>query len=155
MESSDGSDNNRLSDGEEETNTSADEDINGSDGFLSDDTVDARSNEDKEFQQHLARHFIESGTQRTHVSKLLKILKQRKDLEFLPSDYRTLLKTPRVVKTRQIDGGHYFHFGFGDGISRSVYRLDSKIPLPKKLAIQINIDGVPLVNSSKSEFWPI
>lgn len=122
---------------------------------MSDDCFNVVSEEDKEFTQILASHFIEVGTPRSHISKLLKILRRREELQFLPSDFRALLKTPRTVKTKPIFPGHYHHFGFTNGILWSLARIGSKTTYSRKLSIQINVDGIPLVKSSKSEFWPI
>lgn len=72
---------------------------------FSDDCDDPKSKQKREFQQGLTKYVIEVETPRTHVTKLLKLLKTWDDLKFLPGDYRSLLKTPRVVKTKEVPPG--------------------------------------------------
>lgn len=49
--------------------------------------------------------------------------------------------------------GHYYHFGLANGILESLKHeavLETNI-----LQISLNVDGLPLTKSSKSQFWPI
>lgn len=71
---------------------------------------------------------------------------------FLPQDSRTLKCTPRHTTTRDVAPGSYWHFGIKQFLS-VLHKL--KIDLPKTLTLNINIDGLPLFNSSKGAFWPI
>ena len=59
--------------------------------------------------QRLAACAIKNNWSRDSVTELLKILRDE-GLE-LPKDARTLLKTPRDVKTFQKCGGEYCYFG--------------------------------------------
>ncbi|KAL5022613.1 hypothetical protein ScPMuIL_001768 [Solemya velum] len=75
----------------------------------------------------------------------------------LPKDPRTLLKTAKNYAVTEICGGSYHHSGIATCISEellsatsplSVYDIDA-------VALQINIDGLPLFKSSSTQFWPI
>jgi hypothetical protein len=73
---------------------------------------------------------------------------------FLPSDYRTLLKTPRKVILKEMPPGHYFHFGLTKFLFEWLYSLPPhRIPL--YIELSGNVDGIPLYKSSRSQFWSI
>lgn len=58
-------------------------------------------------------------------------------------------QTPAVVT--EIGGGQYWHRGIGFGL-----RLCFKnITQAQSIEININIDGLPIYNSSNDQFWPI
>lgn len=122
--------------------------------------MDERVNDDEderrrlEVKNELAKWAIECGIPRTHISRLLVILKKCNELSHLPKDYRTLLKTVRNVVTKEVALGTYFHFGLSNGIIKSLFHL-SLPTIPKEIKLFINIDGIPLVKSSNSQFWPI
>lgn len=71
----------------------------------------------------------------------------------LPSDSRTLLRTPHSYAVRKMtdQDGHYYHFGIACGIE-SLNQFDK---LPSVLRLQFNVDGLPLFKSSTTEFWPV
>lgn len=86
-------------------------------------------------------------------SSLLKLLKQNvKELATLPSDGRTLLKTPRNCISSTVNPGQYIHFGLKKGLvqalTRSQYDQDD-------IYLDLSTDGLPLTKSSNSQFWPI
>lgn len=88
----------------------------------------------------------------THVAlkDLINILKENFDIIF-PQDPRTLLKTPKTVHLNKIDNGYYWHNGIKACLQNAFNNLASNI----LISININIDGLPVFNSSKFEFWPI
>ena len=92
---------------------------------------------------------------RTHVNKLLILLRKLEGYDFLPKDYRTLLKTVRNVPVKDVDPGLYFHFGIAAGVSRSLVSLFHTINLTQWVEIFVNIDGIPISKSGSSQFWPI
>ncbi len=102
----------------------------------------------------LTKWAIECGIPRTHVNRLLIILRKCNELSSLPKDYRSLLKTVRHVVTKDVNPGTYFHFGLSAGILRSLFHLNLQT-IPAKLEICVHIDGIPLSKSSNSQFWPI
>lgn len=89
----------------------------------------------------------------THVAlkDLLQIL--NKTTPNLPTDPRTLLGTPRAITTTLVESGEYWH----NGLKKCIVKiLDSKATdIPQGISITINIDGLPIHNSSKQQFWPI
>lgn len=87
------------------------------------------------------------------VDKLLLIL--RKHGHDLPQTCRTLMKTPRNTfqNISSVSNGRYIHFGLASGINRSISKYCRTMPCEVK--ININIDGLPLSQSSGSQFWPI
>ena len=52
------------------------------------------------------------------LNKLLELLKSHKCFSNLPSDARTLLKTPRVYEIKNIGSGQYCHLGVKNSITR-------------------------------------
>jgi hypothetical protein len=106
----------------------------------------------EEFKKQIQRWSLEFGIQQTAVSSLLKILKSHECLKNLPSDSRALLSTKRNFLVREVLPGSYVHFGFTNGLNRYLRCVGS---LSLRLNVLISVDGIPISNSSKSEFWPI
>ncbi|XP_016660140.1 uncharacterized protein LOC107883830 isoform X1 [Acyrthosiphon pisum] len=74
----------------------------------------------------------------------------------VPKDIRTLMKTPTTHVISNIDQGSYIHLGLENMILPILKKYDSLIySLNKVLKIGINLDGLPLSRSSKSQLWPI
>lgn len=79
-----------------------------------------------------------------------------------PADSHTLLKTPNACPYEIISmsPGFYCHIGIENTIRRLInnsinmqnFLSQNSEPV---LSISINIDGLPISNSSKSQFWPI
>lgn len=71
----------------------------------------------------------------------------------VPKDHRTLLGTNQnPITLRKVEPGVYWHFGFRKLIDKL---LENGIMVPSKLIILANVDGMPVANSSKANFWPI
>lgn len=106
----------------------------------------------KAFQYKLKVWSVENKITHSAFSKLLKILKNDLGL-LLPNDSRTVMKTPKVLNIKNMDNGCYYHFGLQYMITTVIqyFHLDSE----DALHLQINVDGLPLAKSSKSQFWPI
>ncbi len=74
----------------------------------------------------------------------------------LPLSTRTRVKTPRkAVTLKTIQPGKYYHFGIEKGILDTLMLLKVSELLVDIVYLYVGIDGVHLVNSSGSEFWPI
>lgn len=74
----------------------------------------------------------------------------------VPKDIRTLMKTPTTHVISNIDQGSYIHLGLENMILPILKKYDSLIYTPNKvLKIGINLDGLPLSRSSKSQLWTI
>ena len=85
------------------------------------------------------------------ITQLLSILRET-GLD-LPQDARTLLSSPKTIKTQSKCGGEYVYFG----IKSEVIRILSNWTVKSDLMINllINIDGLPLFLSSTVQLWPI
>lgn len=98
----------------------------------------------------LKRWAVEYGITRTALSALLKILISV-GLWYLPSDSRTLLKTPRTVPIVDMFGGKIWY----RGLKKNIESLFAGIKENIAIKLSFNIDGLPLFKSSKITFWPI
>jgi hypothetical protein len=93
---------------------------------------------------------IENNITHSSLNKLLKGLKRwHKEL---PSDARTLLRTPRDIATKKMGGGEYFYFGLEAGLTKDLELFSF---LGGKVNLRFNIDGLPLYKSTNKQFWPV
>lgn len=69
----------------------------------------------------------------------------------LPSDIRSFLSTPSSVQIETIGNGQFFYKGISKCIEDTFHDCLNSIPIRPF----INVDGLPLHNSTKKEFWPI
>lgn len=90
-----------------------------------------------------------SGISRNNLTQLLKIL-NKNGISGLPTDARTLLKTPRNVAVADKCGGSYYYFGMSHVIEE--YCVQQSV---NDVQLLFNIDGLPLFNSTNVQFWPI
>ncbi|XP_066592983.1 uncharacterized protein [Prorops nasuta] len=95
------------------------------------------------------KHHVQGKT----LTSLLKILREEGHHD-LPKDGRSLMRTPRTIIVTKRSGGDYFHYGLLQGILDQLYQLDEMIQTDT-IFINVNIDGLPLTKSSKSQLWPI
>ncbi|XP_048515587.1 uncharacterized protein LOC125502070 [Athalia rosae] len=88
------------------------------------------------------------------AEKLLRIHRLN-GFQGVTSSARSLLRTPRITHTKKTTFGYYFHYGLGTAL-RDQLRI-TKMPMDAGYTIQINIniDGLPIAKSSKSQLWPI
>jgi hypothetical protein len=104
------------------------------------------------FRRNLADWVVSNRVKHIHATKLLKLLHEF--IPFLPLDVRTLLKSMRTVSTKNIHPGQYHYFGIVNGVKKSlsICKLSS---LPDQIGVFVNVDGIPLTESTKHVFWPI
>lgn len=71
----------------------------------------------------------------------------------LPKDPRTLLSTPvkPSIEIIPLSGGLYWHQGLEYCIRSCYASLNKSI----SIALNFNVDGLPLYSSSRGQFWPI
>lgn len=112
------------------------------------DTIQRSPNEI--LPEMLKQWAIEYGITRRALSALLKILISV-GLWYLPSDSRTLLKTPRILPIIDMCGGKYWH----GGLRKNIETLFTGIKENIAINLSFNVDGLPLFKSSKVTFWPI
>jgi hypothetical protein len=101
--------------------------------------------------KQLSSWSIEYNATHSSINALLKIFKPH--IPTLPSDARTLLRTPRQVKVTKCDNGEYLHCGLAKQL-KSLLKSCS-LADGQEIEVQFNIDGLPLFKSSKKELWPI
>lgn len=97
------------------------------------------------------RHWtsVHNITQRS-LNDLLRILDSI-GVKGLPIDSRSLMKTDNKIEISQLAGGkHWYH-----GLEKSVRIIFPDLNANTVLLLNFNVDGVPLFNSSKTQFWPI
>lgn len=89
------------------------------------------------------------------LKDLMKIVNIRLDkysnIRALPDDPRTLLKTPLSVSITPMANGEYWHHGIKTCLELLFWDLSESITI----SFNINIDGLPIFNGSKTDFWPI
>jgi len=74
----------------------------------------------------------------------------------VPLDVRTLMQTSKSHETVSMGSeGSYIHFGFEKMIFPVLKKFFNNIDFTITLKLGINIDGLPLAKSSKSQVWPI
>ncbi|CAG5038376.1 unnamed protein product [Parnassius apollo] len=70
----------------------------------------------------------------------------------LPKDPRTVLRTPKEICIKNIEGGQYWHHGITEPLMKL---LKDFTPIPNSIHLIFNFDGLPIFKSAKKEFWPI
>lgn len=100
----------------------------------------------------LAEWAVTSQIPCTALKSLLKIL--RKFHPNLPKDDRTLIPSSTVQEIKTISGGSYCHLGLASGL-HSELDVNSQLRCADTLALQSNVDGIPLFKSSSGQMWPI
>ncbi|KAE9523975.1 hypothetical protein AGLY_015622, partial [Aphis glycines] len=74
----------------------------------------------------------------------------------VPIDVRTLMKTPTKPQEVIIMGyGSYIHCGIKNMLVPVLKKYFNMINCEEDLKLGINVDGLPISNSSKSQLWPI
>lgn len=84
------------------------------------------------------------------LNELLQFLKHSIGLN-VPTDSRTLLKTPQNREVLDCPPGKYVHIGFKSNFDN----LLAKFKNVSLLELDFNIDGVPITKSNRSCFWPV
>lgn len=74
-----------------------------------------------------------------------------KGIHTLPNDYRSLLRTPRHIEISPAGGGKLWYNSIRTNLETIFSKLDEDI----EVALNINVDGIPLFKSSQRCFWPI
>lgn len=74
----------------------------------------------------------------------------------VPKNIRTLMKTPKNHEIVENSGGSYIHLGLRNMLIPYLIKQNAQLYIPSRiLNIGINIDGLPIAKSSKSQLWPI
>lgn len=104
-----------------------------------------------DFVFELREWALEHNVSHQALTSLLKILGKR-GFDNLPTDSRSLLKTKRKFQVLDVEPGRYVHLGLQRGLKNY---FSAKGICPETVYAIINIDGIPISKSSRSEFWPI
>lgn len=109
-----------------------------------------------EFKSDLLNWVLKYNIPRTAVTDLLKLLREFKPLESLPSDGRTLLKNSSSTEVRDLGDGKFCYFGLENTLSRQLEQTSDKcLPTSGELQIELSVDGLPVSKSTNSQLWPI
>uniref|UniRef100_T1GXB5 Transposase domain-containing protein n=1 Tax=Megaselia scalaris TaxID=36166 RepID=T1GXB5_MEGSC len=120
------------------------------DHSIFEDSSQEENNCERNIYDDLLLWSLECNIRNSSLTKLLKIL--RSHGHNLPQDARTLKKTPRTVPVKDVDPGVYWHFGIKAMID---LLLENDVHVPSSITVDINLDGLPIYDSSSSVFWPI
>lgn len=102
-------------------------------------------------QEWATKHLIKHNA----LDDLLEGLKKNGHPE-LPSTARTLLKTPRLIKSVVKSGMECVHFNLRESLLEQLQRYPREITEGvSTLELSFNIDGLPIFKSSKTYLWPI
>lgn len=93
---------------------------------------------------------VKHNITRIAMSELLKILISI-GLTYLPHDPRTLLETPQNIQLHDRANGKVWYCGIENNLRRIFHTLNEDL----NVLLNFNIDGIPLFNTAKHEFWPI
>lgn len=114
---------------------------------------DSKSNCSVEYIQKLSNWATKYNIKGNSLNALLEIQRNEPGYSNLPKDCRTLLKTPRTTKIRNVEPGLYHHFGLNIALSLFVQSLNGHAP--NYISVKVGIDGLPISKSSSSQIWPI
>lgn len=106
----------------------------------------------KQFRSALSTWAIQYHINQQQLRGLLQICNGILPFQ-LPIDPRTIIQTPRFVEIEQFsNGGLYWHRGLKQSLCS---KLENLPKLPRKISLNINVDGLPISKSSNKQFWPI
>lgn len=105
----------------------------------------------------LMKWAIEYQVRHNAVNELLAIIRNEFPFIDLPTDARTLVKTPRITTITAINGidgqsGQYWHYGLKKVLTEAISCVSHTGAM---FHLNINIDGLPMFRSSSNSFWPI
>lgn len=122
---------------------------NNSSTVLTNDTLEVNDTENSNLNilNELRIWAVEENISHSSLNRLLRILKSCLNLDIIPCDSRTLLKTIRKISSVQkVPPGAYYHFGVQNCIEK-IYNAYNILP-DCNLDIAVNIDGLPISKSS-------
>lgn len=104
-----------------------------------------------EIREKLREWISQYNITRNATNALLNILNNV--VPGLPKDYRTVMETPRITETINLNNGHMYYYGIENNVMN---KLKSGIIETKDtILLQINVDGLPLFKSSATDLYPI
>ncbi|GBM25156.1 hypothetical protein AVEN_96711-1 [Araneus ventricosus] len=110
--------------------------------------MDAMCSKKSQNESNLANEprtcFIKHNVTYTFINDVLQILEKH---HALPKDARTLLDTPGIIETKDLNSGQYIHFGIHYGLEKQLTLLEDL----STIKLSFNIDGLPLFKSSSQQ----
>ncbi|XP_047519001.1 uncharacterized protein LOC125058905 [Pieris napi] len=117
----------------------------------SDEEEESEYIKNSNFKNDIRIWAIEKNISQAAFKDLILILNKR-FVNILPSDPRTILQTPTQICLKSFDGGEYWHNGIIIPLTKILHNLEF---VPENVYLNVNLDGLPIFKSSKFEFWPI
>lgn len=109
-----------------------------------------RSNNEPHLKEKLRRWTCENRIAKRAVDGLLLILNDV-GIKSLPKNHRTLQQTPTNIEINDIAGGQLWY----NGLAKCLRNIFSNLDRDITIELNFNIDGLPIFNSSKLNFYPI
>lgn len=125
------------------SNASSDE----SNDFLPDEFT-----KNEELRKSMTSWALEHNINHTALKVIIEIINNRLGNEVLPKDPRTFMQTPRNVTIEHLENDEFY---WHNGIKHCLEYLFSRVSEAKTISLNLNMDGLPLFNSSRENFWPI
>lgn len=113
--------------------------------------IDHYSNVQQVFRERLSKWAIKVNANHHQVRELLALCNETLPFK-LPIDPRTIFGTPQSVCVQDIAGGQYWHRGMIECLHS---KLKSVSCPPSKISLNVNMDGLPISESSNQQFWPV
>lgn len=122
---------------------------------ICEDIVNLNCSEQKyesDFKENLHLWALNNGVTHRCLNELITLIKPK--YPFLNNDARTLLGTPKQkLNTFKLQNGEMVYFGITHNL---VAKLSTEhYEQFNEIHLLINVDGIPIYNSSAIEFWPI
>lgn len=119
--------------------------------------IDYSNCESESFEEKLKTWAVKYKIKLNALDGLLMILRDEECGQFLPKDSRTLLKTPRTSVIKNVEPGHYCHFGLRVGLREAMQKDIIKFSSCQNsnIGLKISTDCLPLSDSSNSQLCPI
>jgi len=102
--------------------------------------------------EKLQKWSIEFKINYNALQSLPLILRETPTFQNLPKDPRTFLMTPKSTNMRVVKPGLYYRFGILNSLNKI---FNKQLSVPSTIKLAINIDGLPLSNSSGSQLYLI
>ena len=90
----------------------------------------------------------------TQITAMLQFFNRHNIGQPMPLSSRTLLKTPRYLKIRQVSNVEYYNFGVENQIIQNLTTNYDDF-INDQIYLTLNIDGIPFYKASKESCWPI
>lgn len=111
-------------------------------------------NYQNEFKQKLRLWALKNEVTHRCINDIITLIKSK--YPFLKDDARTLLQTPRhISNVGKLFNGEIVYFGIKSNLIAKLKNQNNIHLVDKQLRLHVNIDGIPIYNSSAIEFWPI